>query len=129
MMLQRPLWGWGLRNFTIIYQQEMNVWMGHPHNLFLMLLAEIGLIGTLLLSIFVGIILGKAIILMRKLSKSLSFQSVQKKQEHILLLFTYLVAFSLCIVFNLFDVSIFDLRVNLIGWLLLAAIAGITYRF
>ncbi len=129
MMLQRPLWGWGLRNFTIIYQQEMNVWMGHPHNLFLMLLAEIGLIGTLLLSSFVGIILGKAVILMRKLSKNLSFKQVQKKQEHILLLFTYLVAFSLCIIFNLFDVSIFDLRVNLIGWLLLAAIAGITYRY
>ncbi|MGK7941141.1 MAG: O-antigen ligase family protein [Crocosphaera sp.] len=129
MMLQRPLWGWGLRNFTIIYQQKMNVWMGHPHNLFLMLLAEIGIIGTLLLSSFVGIILGKAVILMRKLSKNLSPQPMQKKQEHILLLFTYLVAFSLCIVFNLFDVSIFDLRVNLTGWLLLAAIAGITDRY
>ena len=129
MMLQRPLWGWGMRNFTIIYQQKMNVWMGHPHNLFLMLLAEIGIIGTLLLSSFVGIILGKAVILMRKLSKNLSPQPMQKKQEHSLLLFTYLVAFSLCIVFNLFDVSIFDLRVNLTGWLLLAAIAGITDRY
>ncbi|MDJ0511599.1 MAG: O-antigen ligase family protein [Crocosphaera sp.] len=128
MMLQRPLWGWGLRNFTIIYQQEMNVWMGHPHNLFLMLLAEIGMIGTLLLSSFVGIILGESVILIRKIFQSLNDKSIHKKQEQILLLFTYLVAFSLCIVFNLLDVSIFDLRVNLIGWLLLSAIAGITYE-
>ncbi len=120
MMLQRPILGWGLRNFTPVYQQEMNVWMGHPHNLFLMLLAEIGMIGTLLFSGLVGTILGKAVKLMTKIHEGL-----KKDEEEFLLLFTYLVAFALCIVFNLLDVSIFDLRVNLIGWLLLSAIAGI----
>ncbi len=136
MMLQRPLLGWGLRNFTPVYQQEMNVWMGHPHNLFLMLLAEVGIIGTLLLSCFVGVILGKAVRLLIDLFQSLNdIRNTQKsiiykkRQDKILLLFTYLVAFSLCIIFNLFDVSIFDLRVNLIGWLILSAIAGITARF
>ncbi len=123
MMLQRPFWGWGLRNFTPVYQEEMNVWMGHPHNLFLMLLAEIGMIGTLLFSGLVGTILGKAVNLMRKLRNSLN--QFDKKKENFLLLFTYLLAFSLCIIFNFLDVSIFDLRVNLIGWLLLSAIAGI----
>ncbi len=132
MMLERPFFGWGLRNFTPVYQQEMNVWMGHPHNLFLMLLAEIGVTGTLIFSGLVGIILGKAINLMRQLKNSLKKFSKEEidnnflqTEENILLLFTYLVAFSLCIVFNLLDVSIFDLRVNLIGWLLLSAIAGI----
>ncbi|MGK7956064.1 MAG: O-antigen ligase family protein [Crocosphaera sp.] len=132
MMLERPFFGWGLRNFTPIYQQEMNVWMGHPHNLFLMLLAEIGVIGTLIFSGLVGTILGKAINLMRQLNKSLkqvsneeTYQNFAQTEENILLLFTYLVTFGLCIVFNLLDVSIFDLRVNLIGWLLLSAIAGI----
>ncbi len=71
MMLQRPFLGWGLRNFTPVYQQEMNVWMGHPHNLFLMLLAEVGIIGTLLLSSFVGGILGKAVRLLINLFQSL----------------------------------------------------------
>ena len=124
MMLQRPFFGWGLRNFTPVYQEEMNVWMGHPHNLFLMFLAEIGVIGTFLFSGLVGTILGKGVKLMTKISKGL-----KKNEEGILLLFTYLVAFALCIIFNLLDVSIFDLRVNLMGWLLLSAIAGITYNF
>ncbi len=124
MMLQRPLWGWGLRNFTPVYQEEMNVWMGHPHNLFLMLLAEIGAIGTLLFSGLVGTILGKAVLLMGKIKKDFNNKFTQAN-ENFLLLFTYLVAFSLCILFNLLDVSIFDLRVNLMGWLLLSAIAGI----
>ncbi len=136
MMLQRPFWGWGLRNFTPIYQEEMNVWMGHPHNLFLMLLAEIGIIGTLLFSGLVGIILAKAMILMtrihqnfKKLEKNGKINNLSENEADFLLLFTYLVSFGLCIVFNLLDVSIFDLRVNLIGWLLLSAIAGVTYRF
>ncbi len=136
MMLQRPFWGWGLRNFTPVYQQEMNVWMGHPHNLFLMLLAEIGVFGTLLFSGLVGTILGKAVQLMIHLNKSLNRWKKGNESKHFLekeadflLLFTYLVTFGLCIIFNLLDVSIFDLRVNLMGWLLLSAIAGITYRF
>ncbi|NJM58429.1 MAG: polymerase [Synechococcales cyanobacterium RU_4_20] len=43
LMRQRPLQGWGLRNFTPLYEAHTQVWMGHPHNLFLMLGAEIGL--------------------------------------------------------------------------------------
>ncbi|MEM8780786.1 MAG: O-antigen ligase family protein, partial [Cyanobacteria bacterium P01_G01_bin.49] len=69
MMLQRPWLGWGLRNFTPIYQIEMNVWMGHPHNLFIMLLAEIGIPGTLLLSSLVAVILFQAVRRLITLSK------------------------------------------------------------
>lgn len=48
MAQQRPLTGWGLRNFTPVYQEKMHIWLGHPHNLFLMLSAEIGIPNTLL---------------------------------------------------------------------------------
>lgn len=50
---QRPWMGWGFRSFTTLYEEKMQVWMGHPHNLFLMLTAEIGIPVTIL---FVGII-------------------------------------------------------------------------
>jgi hypothetical protein len=46
-----------------------------------------------------------------------------------LILFTYLVTFGGCILFNLLDVTIFDFRVNLLGWLLLSAICGVVYRY
>ncbi|HEY9295709.1 MAG TPA: O-antigen ligase family protein, partial [Phormidium sp.] len=39
---ERPLTGWGLRNFSPLYiskysSYQMPIWLGHPHNLFLML--------------------------------------------------------------------------------------------
>ena len=119
MMLQRPWLGWGLRNFTPVYQIEMNVWMGHPHNLFLMLLAEIGIPGTLLFCSLVGRVVFKGV------KKLIEWSSNKEMQQNHLLLFTYLVTFSSCILFNGFDVTVFDIRVNLLGWFLLSAIAGI----
>ena len=46
MIGHRPWFGWGLRNFTPLYKGHMGLWLGHPHNLFLMLLAEIGIPGN-----------------------------------------------------------------------------------
>ena len=89
-----------------------------------MFLAELGAIGTLFFSGLVGTILAKVVILMAKTKKKIENKFAYPKEEF-LLLFTYLLAFALCIIFNLLDVSIFDLRVNLIGWLLLSAMAGI----
>jgi hypothetical protein len=51
------------------------------------------------------------------------------KLDDRLIIFTYLVAFSSCVLFNLLDVSLFDIRVNLLGWLLLSAIAGIVNHY
>ena len=45
-----------------------------------------------------------------------------------LILFTYLVTFLACSLFNLFDVTLFDIRINVLGWLLLAAICGLVER-
>jgi hypothetical protein len=38
------------------------------------------------------------------------------------------VAFGGCTLFNLLDVTLFDLRVNLLGWLLLSAICAVVYQ-
>ena len=114
LIAQRPWFGWGLRNFTPLYESIMNVWFGHPHNLFLMLAAEAGIVALLLLVIIVGSILIPAV-------KLLLAQTATER----LILFSYVTAFTCCILFNLTDVSIFDLRVNTISWILLAAIEGI----
>ena len=116
LIKERPLFGWGLRNFTPLYEAKMNLWLGHPHNLFLMLGAEVGIIALL---IFVGIITAIAA-LACKLLATWSYK------ESSLIFFSYLIAFSAYILFNLADVSIFDLRINTIGWILLAAISGVT---
>ena len=117
LIQKRPLTGWGLRNFTPLYEAKMNVWFGHPHNLFLMLGLEIGIIATLLLLILVGQTMFEAIFLLKE----------GNNLEAIF--FSYLVAFGGCVLFNLLDVTIFDLRVNILSWILFAAINGIVWNF
>lgn len=123
---QRPITGWGLRNFTPLYENQMGIWLGHPHNLFLMLSAEIGLVGTALFCFWVGSILYQSIQILGNTS-SKRFMTLQTNQDKTIF-FSYLVAFIACILFNTVDVTIFDLRINTLGWLLLAAIYGVTAR-
>ncbi|BAU66838.1 O-antigen polymerase [Stanieria sp. NIES-3757] len=120
LIQQRPLTGWGIRNFTPLYQAKMNVWFGHPHSFLLMMLAETGIILTLLFLGLVGWVMFQAILLLKK--------SEEITQSERLILFTYILAFASCISFNLVDVTIFDLRINTIGWIVFAAINGIVLQ-
>ncbi|CAH2575383.1 O-antigen polymerase [Planktothrix rubescens] len=115
----RPLTGWGLRNFTPLYEAKMNVWLGHPHNLFLMMFAEIGIPTTLF---FMGIICWI-------LSQGFLFltNSLTNPSER-LIYYSYLITFLGLILFNCFDVSLFDFRVNTLSWIILSGIWGVVYN-
>jgi O-antigen ligase len=118
---QRPWTGWGLRNFTQLYEAQMNIWLGHPHNLFLMLSAETGLPATILFcALLVWIFIAGVQFLQN--SKSLD-------PEDRLIFFSYLVVFGAWVLFNTFDVTFFDLRLNTLSWLPIAAISGVVYRY
>lgn len=145
---QHPWMGWGLRNFPLLYEQKWHLPSGHahPHNLLLMLTAETGIPATLLLFGLVGWIFAQAVLLLsrypggqiqdddsairdkynsqRAVNKPISAQILSQDR---LILFTYLVAFGGCTIFNSVDITLFDLRVNTIGWLLLSAICGLVY--
>lgn len=122
---QHPAWGWGLRNFTPLYQEYSRVtfamakgeWFGHPHSLYLMLLAETGWIWTLGLMTIVASVL---VVGCRGLARS-----PQADQP---ILFSYLCAFGATAIFHSVDVPLFDVRINLLGWILLAGILGVVYR-
>lgn len=115
---ERPLMGWGLRNFTPLYLEQTNFWFGHPHNIFIMLALEIGIVATVLFCSLVGYILAKTIWLLS--TKSNTLWTYQDR----LIVVTFLITFFSCILFNLFDVTLFDLRVNIISWIILAALSG-----
>ena len=119
LIKDRPLIGWGLRNFTPLYEAKMNVWFGHPHSLFLMLAVETGIAATLLLSAIVAWVMVKSVLLLQ----NWSFQNGDRT-----IFFSYLIAFTGCILFNLVDVTIFDLRINIIAWILLAALNGMVLK-
>ncbi|MEB3179081.1 MAG: O-antigen ligase family protein [Nostocaceae cyanobacterium] len=117
MTLQRPWFGWGLRNFTPMYENKMNIWLGHPHCLFLMLSMEIGIPATLLFCGLAGWVFVQAVRVFKELNHDKT------------IVFTYLVLFLCFGLFNTVDVSIFDLRVNLFSWVLFSAICGLVYRY
>jgi O-antigen ligase len=113
---QRPLTGWGLRNFTQLYQAQMDIWLGHPHNLFLMLSAETGLPATLL---FCGLFVAMAIASIQVLQNPTMLTSSDQ-----VILLSYILFLACLALFNTVDVSIFDFRVNVFSWVLLSGIAG-----
>ncbi|AFY32893.1 O-antigen ligase [Calothrix sp. PCC 7507] len=116
---QHPWTGWGLRNFTALYQAKMQISLGHPHNLFLMLSAETGLPITLL---FCGLLIWILITGVQLLR-----QPNYLDQEHRLIFFSYLLVFVGWVLFNTVDVTLFDFRLNTLFWVILSAICGVVY--
>lgn len=120
MAEQRPWTGWGLRSFSALYEAQTQLFVGHPHNLFLMLTAESGIPVALLFFSLVGwVSFRAAILLVRR-----PFQALGDT----LIFFSFLTAFLSCTLFSFLDVTLFDVRINAIGWLLLAAINGMLYN-
>ncbi|ARV59355.1 polymerase [Nostocales cyanobacterium HT-58-2] len=119
---QRPWTGWGLRNFPLLYEAKMQVWLGHPHNLFLMLSAETGLPTAVL---FCGLLTWIFISGVQLLQNSKYLEKAEDK----LIFFSYLLVFVGWVLFNTADVSLFDFRLNTLSWLLFSAISGVAYRY
>jgi O-antigen ligase len=158
MTQQRPWTGWGLRNFTPLYQAQMQEWLGHPHSLIMMLTAETGIPATLLLLGLVGWVLARGVLLLanwplfpadikheqivtQEVAKNalyLNQKSIINSKNQVvcqevratdrLIFFSYLLAFVACTLFNTVDVTLFDFRLNTTSWLLLAAICGVSQR-
>lgn len=139
---QRPLTGWGLRNFSPLYQAQTQVFIGHPHNLPLMLVSEIGAPATLLFLFLVGWVVHQGTYLLHQQDtgpKNLHLKqavplfldlhgSNSGRAQDSLILFSTLTAFMGGAIFSLFDITFFDVRINLLGWLLLSAICGLVYH-
>ena len=123
---QHPWLGWGLRNFTPLYKAQMHEWLGHPHNLLLMLSAETGIPGAIFFCSWVGWIVFQG------LQSLVNWTDPSSSPEQLvsdkLIFFSYLVAFLACVLCNTVDVTVFDARLNSIGWLLLSAICGVVYH-
>ncbi|MEA5582233.1 O-antigen ligase family protein [Nodularia harveyana UHCC-0300] len=116
---QKPWTGWGLRSFSDLYKAQMQIDLGHPHNLFLMLSAETGLPSALLLFGCLAWIWVKGVQLLQKP------HYLEKKDR--LIFFSYLVVILQWAVFNTVDVTLFDFRLNTISWLLFSALWGVVY--
>ncbi|MEO1146317.1 MAG: O-antigen ligase family protein [Cyanobacteria bacterium J06638_22] len=120
LIRDRPWLGWGLGNFKLLFPARtfdpVNYpKMFHPHNIWLMLATEAGLILTLLTTLFVGYLCYRAMRLW--LSRQLSPAANGA-------LLAYLLGFLGCLLYALFDVTLYDGRVHLLNWLMLAGLYG-----
>ncbi|MEH1928656.1 O-antigen ligase family protein [Nostoc sp.] len=118
---EHPLTGWGLRSFSGLYKAQMQIPLGHPHNLFLMLSAETGFPSAFLFCGLLAWILITGVQLLRK-SKYIN-------TEDRLIFFSYLLAFVAWVLFNTVDVTLFDFRLNALSWLILAGICGVVHQY
>jgi O-antigen ligase len=115
MIQQRPLTGWGIRSFTPSYEATMGVWLGHPHNLYLMITSEIGIP-------FAGLFIGT--IGWIYVNSVQAWRKLPEKGEK-LIFFSFLLAFGGLALFNTLDVTMMDLALNTFAWLILAGIWGL----
>jgi O-antigen ligase len=120
LIQERPLTGWGLQSFGKLYQAYGHTWVPQPHNLLLMLSSSLGVPATIGLVTIVGWIVARGTILF------LDFPIEWRPSRTIF--FTFIIAFGGFIMFNMTDVTLPDLRLNALAWLLLASICGLVYQ-
>ncbi|MDB9525798.1 O-antigen ligase family protein [Oscillatoria sp. CS-180] len=115
MIRDRPLWGQGLGNYKLLYNGEVPGYdyIAHAHNFWLMLASEAGLPVIILFTITVSFICYRGCRALFKL---------QKQPNAYALLMGYYLCFLGITLFSLFDITLFEARVNLLAWLSLGVI-------
>ena len=106
-----------MRNFSVLYEEKMATYLGHPHNFFLMMGAETGLLNLVILLAIVGWIIARGCLALIKLKND---------QQEPIIFFSLLLVMGAYVLFNLVDVNLFDFRLNAIAWIVLASISGIS---
>ncbi|MEO0541288.1 MAG: O-antigen ligase family protein, partial [Cyanobacteria bacterium P01_A01_bin.105] len=117
----RPILGWGLGGFGHLYIPQSvtnHEHVHHAHNLWLYLASEVGIPMTLGFCWVIGRVLYRTA--REILQPSITAQPLATQSRSIIT--SYLMAFSGCMLFGLFDVPLFDVRINALGWLLLACL-------
>lgn len=114
---ENPWWGHGLGSYKLLYDGSIlkKSYMGHAHNLWLSLLAEVGLIPTCALTIVIGFMLYRA---------ARSFLANYHTAYSAITL-GYGLCFVAALLLSLFDVTYYDARHNILAWVCLAAISSI----
>lgn len=112
---ERPILGHGLGNYKLLYNGEVPGYdsIAHAHNLWLMFASEAGIPAMVLLTILVGLICYRA---------ARALLAFEEGSNHYAILLAFYLCFMSCVLFSLLDVTIFEGRVNLLGWLSLAVL-------
>ena len=117
LILEKPLFGWGAAIFPIIYFSKYGEWQGHPHNLFLELSISDGLITSILIFTFIGLMVFSST------KKIFHKKNDQKGFER-----AWWASVIIFLILHIFDVLYFDLRISIVFWILLAGLKGLSNK-
>jgi O-antigen ligase len=128
----RPWFGWGLGNYKFQFPERLlNTYPAclperslpvipvecadvvHPHNFWLMMLADGGIFVSIGFTVWVGYLCVCGV-------NALGKKALHPSQKALLI--AYLLSFISCVTFALFDVTLYDARVNALNWILLVGI-------
>ena len=115
-ILQKPLFGWGAGSFPFLYNLKTGFWNNHTHNLFLELSISYGIIVAFLIYY----------VYIKTLVKSYNNIFVKKSTASVCDR-GWWIAFLIFFLSHLYDVLIFDIRINLASWILLIGLKNIIY--
>ncbi|MEB3332490.1 MAG: O-antigen ligase family protein [Synechococcaceae cyanobacterium] len=110
LIAERPWLGWGAAAFSLIYPLRTGHWHGHPHNLPIDLALSHGIPVALLL---VGFVLT---LLLRTLRPALLRGGIYDRG--------WWTAVLVVVALHATDMPLFDSRINVTGWVLLAGLRG-----
>ncbi|MGF1495478.1 MAG: O-antigen ligase family protein [Elainellaceae cyanobacterium] len=118
---ERPWLGWGLGNFKLLYPPRLidpeYREIFHTHNFWLLLAVEAGLLAMVLLTVTVGFVCYRG-------ARSLRSSRWTPAERGIGI--GYLLAFWGCIGFALFDVTLYDARIQVLNWVILAGVYSLS---
>jgi O-antigen ligase len=115
MMSDRPWLGYGLGNYKLLYDGQVPGYdfIAHAHNLWLMLGAETGIPVMLGFSVVIGLICYRGL---------QGWRSLWHAPNCSALLGSFALCFLGIMMYSLLDVTLFEFRVNFLGWLALVVL-------
>lgn len=123
LIQERPWLGWGLGSYKLLYPPRLidpeYPEIFHPHNFWLLLAVEVGIPVMILMTVLVGSICYRAVLKLLTLP-------IDRGDRAIVLGYGF--AFWGCIAFALFDVTLYDVRINALNWALLAGLHAFSHR-
>jgi hypothetical protein len=120
LIQERPWLGWGLGSFKFLYPSRLidpgYPYIAHPHNFGLMMATEVGLPTMLLFFAVIGAMCYSGV----KAYQAITWRSPEKS-----VLLACLLACLGSFAYALFDTTLFDVRINLLNWTVLAVLTGL----
>jgi hypothetical protein len=108
LVAERPWLGWGAAAFSVIYPLRTGLWHGHPHNLPIDLALSFGLpVALLLVGLVLWLLIGAA---RRGMAAAALFDRA------------WWAAALVLVALHATDIPLFDSRINVAGWVLMAGI-------